>query len=91
MMYGAFGFGWVMMLLFMVVPVVLIILLIAWALGGFRNLGSSLNNTANPTHGSYSPASATLSTSTPQRYCSHCGTGLHADWSHCPQCGAPIG
>ena len=24
------------------------------------------------------------------RYCSHCGAGLQSDWSHCPQCGAPI-
>jgi hypothetical protein len=24
------------------------------------------------------------------RFCSHCGAGLQADWTHCPQCGAPI-
>lgn len=24
-------------------------------------------------------------------FCSHCGAGLQADWTHCPQCGAPVG
>jgi len=24
------------------------------------------------------------------RYCAHCGAGLQADWTHCPQCGAPV-
>ena len=24
------------------------------------------------------------------RFCSHCGAGLQDDWTHCPQCGAPI-
>lgn len=26
-----------------------------------------------------------------KRFCSHCGAGLQEDWTHCPQCGAPIG
>ena len=26
----------------------------------------------------------------PARYCSHCGEGLQAEWTHCPKCGAPI-
>jgi len=25
-----------------------------------------------------------------KRVCSHCGAGLQEDWTHCPQCGAPI-
>ncbi len=25
------------------------------------------------------------------RYCSHCGQGLQAEWTHCPKCGAPVG
>ncbi len=24
------------------------------------------------------------------RNCAHCGAGLQADWTHCPQCGAPV-
>ncbi len=24
------------------------------------------------------------------RYCSHCGQGLQAEWTHCPRCGAPV-
>lgn len=26
-----------------------------------------------------------------ERFCSHCGAGLQENWTHCPQCGAPIG
>lgn len=26
-----------------------------------------------------------------KRFCSHCGAGLQEDWTHCPQCGAPVG
>jgi len=26
-----------------------------------------------------------------KRFCSHCGAGLQASWTHCPQCGAPVG
>jgi uncharacterized paraquat-inducible protein A len=25
-----------------------------------------------------------------RRFCSHCGAGLQDDWTHCPQCGAPV-
>ena len=26
-----------------------------------------------------------------KRFCSHCGAGLQESWTHCPQCGAPVG
>lgn len=26
-----------------------------------------------------------------KRFCSHCGAGLEEGWTHCPQCGAPVG
>lgn len=26
-----------------------------------------------------------------KRFCSHCGAGLPEGWTHCPQCGAPVG
>ena len=26
-----------------------------------------------------------------KRFCSHCGAGLQEGWTHCPQCGAPVG
>ena len=26
-----------------------------------------------------------------KRFCSHCGAGLQENWTHCPQCGAPVG
>ena len=30
------------------------------------------------------------SASVPVRYCAHCGAGLQIDFTHCPQCGAPV-
>ena len=26
-----------------------------------------------------------------KRFCSHCGASLQEGWTHCPQCGAPVG
>ncbi|PWB55497.1 MAG: hypothetical protein C3F13_04245 [Anaerolineales bacterium] len=91
MMYGMFGFGWLMMLLVMVVPVLLIILMIGWATGGFQNLGKNLSSATNPIPEHYSATKEALPLQKAERYCSHCGTGLQSDWSHCPQCGAPVG
>ncbi len=91
MMYGMFGFGWLTMLLVMAIPVLLIVLLIGWAAGGFQNLGQSLGSAPNPVQEHYSATKGPLPLQKVDRYCSHCGTGLQSGWSHCPQCGAPIG
>ena len=26
-----------------------------------------------------------------KHFCAHCGAGLQEGWTHCPQCGAPVG
>ena len=90
MMYGMFGFGWLMMLLVIGIPVFLIILIIAVSFGWFQNWNrtgatNQIHTPANNSTVNYSP-----STPDPARYCTHCGTGLKSDWTHCPQCGAPI-
>jgi hypothetical protein len=90
MMYGAFGFGWLLMLLMIGLPILGVVLLLMAAAGYFqhRSLNAApirdeaqVNRTLN---GSNITASAT------GRYCAHCGAGLQADWMHCPQCGAQV-
>ena len=74
-------------LLFMLIVIGLPILLIAatvtgvWGLSG-RHTGSVASSQGDNRPVAPAPSSA--------RFCSHCGQGLQADWTHCPQCGAPI-
>ncbi len=79
MMFGSvfmLGFGLIAMLLVVGLPVALIVALI-WALTRRGNYSAPV------------PASVRQSIAT-ARTCSHCGTALQADWSHCPQCGAQV-
>jgi len=72
------GFGFLFMLLVLAVPVILIVILGIWLFskGTQKNIFSTFTSTQAPTA---SPS---------ERVCSHCGTRLQANWSHCPQCGA---
>ena len=79
MMFGSvfmLGFGLIAMFLVIGLPVTLIIILI-WTLTRGGNFSARA-----PIHVHQSMATA--------RTCSHCGTALQADWSHCPQCGAQV-
>ncbi len=85
-----FGLGWLMMLLVIGIPVLLVILVVAGAAGLLQNQTQSVPAIQNqaqviPSSGVTAPA-----TTPAARYCSHCGAGLQSDWTHCPQCGAPI-
>jgi hypothetical protein len=85
-----FGFGWLMMLFVIIIPILLVILLVAAAYGFLPNTGRNETTIQNPSP-VYQPAmNSRLSLPTATLYCAHCGTGLKLDWSHCPQCGAPI-
>jgi len=70
--------GFLFMLLVLAVPVILIVILGIWLFykGAQKNMFSTFTPAQTPTA---SPS---------ERVCSHCGTRLQADWSHCPQCGA---
>jgi ABC-type uncharacterized transport system YnjBCD permease subunit len=85
-----FGFGWLMMFVVIGLPILLIVLLLAAAAGFLPNLrrsGSVMQNHSSV----YQPVvNSSLSATTATRYCSHCGAGLQSEWTHCPQCGAPI-
>jgi len=85
-----FGFGWLMMLLVVGLPLILILLLIAVAAGWLQNRNQSMPTLQNQAY-SYQPMARTKPDAIPaERYCAHCGAGLQSDWTHCPQCGAPI-
>ncbi|OGO27476.1 MAG: hypothetical protein A2136_01065 [Chloroflexi bacterium RBG_16_54_11] len=83
-------FGWFIMLLVIAIPIVLVILLLGGAelfsqnsqAGGYKMQSQfpvrPINTAINQV------------TTSASRYCSLCGAGLQHDWTHCPQCGAPI-
>jgi hypothetical protein len=85
-----FGFGFLMMFIVVGVPILFVVVLLVAAAGYLPNLvrnGSAVQN-QSPV---YQPAVVSISPAKPAaRYCSHCGTGMQSDWSHCPQCGAAI-
>jgi len=76
-------FGLLFMLLVIGLPVLLIAAVIAGVWGVTGRRGGSVAST--PVYSG--PAAPTAAMA---RYCSHCGQGLQAEWTHCPQCGAPI-
>jgi len=73
------GFGFLFILLVSAVLVILVVVLGIWLFnkGTQKNIFSAFTPTQTPTVQSSS-----------ERICSHCGTRLQAEWSHCPQCGA---
>ncbi len=73
------GFGFLIMLLVLGLPVLLIAAILIGVLGlqGWRSRPM------------FSPPTPTSLATQYARYCSHCGQGLQEDWTHCPKCGAP--
>ncbi len=87
MMFGGgmmLGIGLLMMLIFLGLPILLVVAVVAVMTGlSGRRAGPVF---PPPTPSALAPAP----TAPPARYCAHCGQGLQADWTHCPNCGAPI-
>ncbi len=79
-----FGFGWIIMLFVLGLPILLIVALVAGAVKLFDRRPPAAYV---PPTAATAPAPASASAA---RYCAHCGQGLQAGWSHCPSCGAPI-
>lgn len=77
------GFGFLSMLLVIVLPIVGIVALVVWLVNSNRqgNLFSQ-----NPPSEKREQAEGQGT----KRTCSHCSAGLQNDWTHCPQCGAPV-
>ena len=77
-------FGLLFLLLVVAVLVVGVIAGLAWL--------NRINRQGNPfSMNEPSEKREQLPSSDAKRFCSHCGAGLQADWTHCPQCGAPVG
>lgn len=77
------GFGFLSMLLVIALPIVAVVALVIWLINANRP-GNLFN--ANSSSGKQGQAGVSGTT----RNCSHCGSGLKNNWSHCPQCGAEI-
>ncbi len=90
MMFGMFVIGLVFLLFLIGLPVLLVTLLVSKGSNPFQRISQAVSNpTVNPTD--YRPTmSQNSSVETISRTCTNCGAGLQSNWSHCPQCGAPI-
>lgn len=75
------GFGFLIMLAILVIPILLIAGLIFLLVK--PNIQQKVTRPPVVMPGEASPNSG--------RTCSHCGAGLQPEWTHCPQCGAPAG
>ncbi len=83
-------FGMILMVWVIVLPILVAGLLLGGAV--VFNQNQAHNQPTNLTQIPVYRPTANTSTlaAEPARFCSHCGAGLQADWTHCPQCGAPI-
>ncbi|GAB4424825.1 MAG: hypothetical protein Kow002_14350 [Anaerolineales bacterium] len=77
------GFGFLSMLLVIALPIVAVVVLVIW-LSNPNRQGNPFY--MNPPIEKREPATGPST----KRFCSHCVAGLQGDWTHCPQCGAPI-
>jgi len=89
MMVGMFGLVWLIMLLVIGMPILLVVLLLGGAAGFLQN-HTYMSTTQNKSLVYHPAVNSNQSASPAVRYCSHCGTRLEADWTHCPQCGVTI-
>ncbi len=75
------GFGFLIMLAVLLIPILLIAGLVFMLVK--PNFQQKVTQPPVVTPGKAAASSG--------RACSHCGTGLQPEWTHCPQCGAPVG
>lgn len=88
---GMLGIGLLAILLAIGLPVLLVIALAAGGAEFLRNRNrSEPDGRSNTAQSNTAAVQSGQSTTSSARYCAHCGAGLQADWTHCPQCGAPI-
>ena len=94
MMFGGglmIGIGLLILLLVIGIPILLVIALLGGAAGFLQKQNHPADVVQKQLYATSSPVvQPGQAVVTPARYCAHCGAGLQADWTHCPQCGAPI-
>ena len=88
-MFATFGYGWLMMVLMIGLPILGVILVLMAAAGLFQNqrLNAAPMREQPQVERKINGSSSNFPIS---RYCANCGTGLQVDWTYCPQCGAPV-
>jgi predicted lipid-binding transport protein (Tim44 family) len=85
------GMGFLTMLLVIGIPILLLIALLGGAGGSLQKRYHPADVVQKPLYAASNPVVQSDKSDVAQvRYCTHCGAGLLADWTHCPQCGAPI-
>ncbi|HSB65330.1 MAG TPA: zinc ribbon domain-containing protein [Anaerolineales bacterium] len=83
--------GLLFLLLVIGIPILLVVALAGGGFGIIQRQNHPVSVTQSPVNTMPIQAAQTSQPSiAPSRYCSHCGAGLQANWTHCPQCGAPI-
>lgn len=94
MMFGGglmMGIGLLFLLLIIGIPIIFVFALAGGTTGIFQKQNHEAVVVQKPIYETSTqvvqPNQAGVNSA---RYCSHCGAGLQTDWSHCPQCGAPI-
>ncbi len=90
MMVGTFGFGWILMVLMIGLPILGVVILLLAAAGFFQNRSLNAVPIREQSRENRNLPSPTIKSPVTGRYCAHCGTELQADWTHCPQCGAAV-
>ena len=80
------GFGLLIMLAVLGIPILLIAGLVLWMV-----IQGTLRDNHPSTVHSLPAAPASSPSAGAGHVCSHCGAGLQPEWTHCPQCGAPAG
>ena len=89
-MVETLGFGSLVKVLMIGLPVMGVVLILLAASGVFQNRpmnGAPIRNEpqeGRPLNSLYSNASPAA------RYCANCGAGLQVEWRNCPQCGSPV-
>ena len=83
--------GLLFLILIIGIPIFLGIAMLGGGLSYFQKQNQPISMAPNPV---YATSNQAIQTNQPSvalsRYCSHCGAGLQVDWTHCPQCGAPV-
>jgi len=94
MMFGGglmMAIGLLFMLMVVIIPILLIFVLLGGAFGLWQKQYQSADVIQRPVYSTSNPVVQSNQMGVAYtHYCQHCSAGLQADWTHCPQCGAPI-
>ena len=85
------GFGFLFMLAVLAIPILLVVGVVAGMMKQTIQQNQPQPPAVNPPAVVKPAAIPPAPSASAGCACSHCGAGLQPEWTHCPQCGAPIG